>query len=124
MRPTVLGLGALCAVLAASSPARAQFSNKPIDTNALIVQPADTATNIFSATAKYMNRVVANTIDGDGFVKTINNLLGRRSDPKRTTQDNGLPLPGDFQSTRYASPISPAMPTTQQFGQSVPATRR
>ena len=123
MRPTVLGLGALCAVLAASSPARAQLQNKVIDTNALIVQPADTATNIFSATAKYVNRAVASTIDSDGFVKTINNLLGRRSDPKRTTQDNGLPLPGSYQSTQYKNSFIPAMPRTQQFGQSVPVVK-
>ena len=124
MRSAVIGLGALCAVLASTSGASAQIQNKVVDTNALIVQPADTATNIFSATAKYMNRVVANTIDGNGFVKTINNLLGGTPDPKRTTQTNGLPLPGNYESTRYKNSFTPALPTYSTFGQSVPATRR
>ena len=93
--------------------------NVPVDTTKLIVQPADTATNILSGTAKYMNRVVADAVDSNGFVKTLNNLLGRSVDPKRTTQLNSnLPLPTSYQSTRYKNSFQPAMPTTMQYGQS------
>ena len=106
---------------ATASTATAQnLELKPIDSNALVVQPTEAATNIFSTTARYVSRVVANTIDADGFVKTINNLLGRRAQPPATTQPgySPLPLPGTYPSVNYRSSFTPAMPTSQVFGRS------
>ncbi len=124
MRQTIWGLAlAAAGVGLTAGGAAAQVKNVPIDTTELIVKPADTATNIFSGTAKFLNRAVADTIDSNGFVKTINNLLGRRVDPKRTTQDNGLPVPSQYPSTRYQNSFQPTRPTTMRYGQSVPARR-
>jgi len=92
---------------------------RPIDTNKLVVQPADTATNIFTGTFRYLSRAVAGTIEDNGFVRTVNNLLGRR-DERATRQPNGLPLPGTYPSTRYPNSFKPAMPTFSTFGQSIP----
>lgn len=127
MRTKLLtGLAAVAGVLLLNGTAAAQnYTSKPIDTNALIVQPTDTATNIFSGTVKYVSRAVGSTIESNGFVKTINNLLGRTPSPQQTTQvGSNLPLPNLYQSTRYPSVIKPATPTTQIFGQSVGTTGR
>lgn len=95
-----------------------QGGGKPIDTNQLVVQPADTATNIFSSASRYVSRVVANTIESNGFVKTINNLLGRKPDGPNTVQPgpSRLPDPRTYQSTMYKNSFSPAMPTSHQYG--------
>ena len=117
-------LAAAAAALTATC-ANAQLRNVPVDTNQFIVQPTDTATNIFTGTARYVSRAVANTIDNNGFIKTINNLLGRTPDPKQTTQLNSnLPLPNLYQSTNYPNSFTPAMPTTSQFGQSIAPYQR
>ena len=89
--------------------------SQPIDTNALVVQPADAATNIFTGTSRYLSRAVAGTIEDNGFIRTINSLLGRTS-TRATRQPGGLPLPGTYPSTRYKNSFVPAMPTTMQYG--------
>ncbi len=93
-------------------------SAKPIDPNQLVVQPTETATNIFSSVTRYVSRVVAGTIDSNGFVKTINNLLGRTPDAPNTVQAgySPLPSPGSYPGAGRNSFI-PAMPRTSTFGQ-------
>ena len=91
------------------------FKSKPLDTDALVVKPADAATNIFSGTSRYLSRAVAGTIEDNGFIRTINSLLGRTS-TRATRQPGGLPLPGTYPSTRYKNSFVPAMPTTMQYG--------
>jgi len=116
MRRSVL---AAVALLAGGGVASAQgLVYKPIDTNQLVVQPADTATNIFSGTFRYVSRVVAGTVEDNGFVRTLNNLLGRTPAPGVTTQPglSPLPLPGTYPSTGYKNSFMPAMPTYQQLG--------
>jgi hypothetical protein len=124
MRRYLLGVMAVLAwAMAGSASANAQvIDSRPIDTTKMVVQPADTATNIFSGTARYVSRAVAGIIDDNAFVRTINNVLGRR-DRRATTQPNGLPLPGMYESTRYPNSFKPAMPTTMQYGQSVPVKK-
>jgi hypothetical protein len=117
MRRAVLAAAALVATAGAASAQGLVF--KPIDTDALVVQPTDAATGIFSGTVRYVSRVVADAIDQDGFVKTLNNLLGIRSDPKPTTQPgySPLPLPGSYPSTQYRNSFVPVMPTYHTLGQ-------
>jgi hypothetical protein len=108
------------AVVATAGTASAQnLEFKPIDTSKLIVQPTDATTNIFARTTQYISRVVANTIDSDGYIKTINNLLGISSSSQPTAQPgfSPLPLPGTYPSTGYKNSFQPAMPTYQIFGQ-------
>jgi hypothetical protein len=111
---------ALVVVLSGASTSQAQgLDFRPIDTEKLVVQPTDAASNIFSGTFKIIGRTVADTIEDNGFVRTINNLLGRR-DRRATSQPNGLPLPTMYPSTRYRNSFTPAMPVYSTFGQSVP----
>ena len=116
MRRAILAAVVLAATAGAASAQGLEF--KPIDTNALVVQPTDAATNIFSRTARYISRVVAGTIDGNGYVKTLNNLIGIKPQPKQTTQPglSPLPLPGLYPSTGYRNTFMPAMPTHHTFG--------
>lgn len=118
----VVGVGLALGVLGGPTAASAQIVSKPIDTSKFVVAPADAATNIFSGTARYVSRAVAGTIESNGFVRTINNLLGRR-DERATSQPGGLPLPGSYPSTKYANSFPAALPTTMQFG-STPTFRR
>jgi hypothetical protein len=92
---------------------------KPIDTNKLVVGPVDATANASSFGLRSMSRVIANTIEDNGFVRTINNLLGRR--PSGATVQPGFspyPLPSSYQSTKYQSMIKPQMPSSQTFGKS------
>ena len=110
---------ARAAVATTAGAASAQgLEYKPIDTNALVVQPTDAATNIFSRTARFVSRAVADTIEDNGFVRTLNNLLGFKPQPKQTAQPglSPLPLPGLYPSTGYRNSFVPAMPTYQTLG--------
>jgi hypothetical protein len=91
---------------------------RPIDTNKLVVQPTDAATNIFSGTSRMVTRSIASMIETNGVVRTVNNIFSRESTPP-PTQPGMSPLPhvGLYPSTRYKSPLVPAMPTYQRFGQ-------
>ena len=109
---------ALGLALGTAAPAAAQtITNVPINTDALIVKPTDTASNIASGTTKFLGRAVAGTLDDNGFVRTINRLLGR-STTLNTRQPSGLPSPSLYPSTKYPNSFKPAMPTTMQFGTS------
>ena len=105
-----LGLG-----LGTGTASAQTYTSRPIDTNNLIVQPADTATNIFTGTSRILSRAVAGTIEDNGFVRSINSLLGRTT-TTQTRQAGGLPLPGTYPSTRYKNSFPAAMPTTMQAG--------
>jgi len=93
--------------------------NKPIDTEQLIVKPAAATTSIVGGTFRYISRVAADLIDSNGYIKTFNNLFGRTTDPKATTQPGYSPLPlaGSYPSTGYKNQISPAMPRSSVYGQ-------
>ncbi len=111
--------GAVLALVGAGAANAQALDYKPLDANQLVVQPADTATNIFAGTSRFLSRVVAGTIENNGFVKTFNNLLGRRADAPNTTQAgfSPLPAPGTYPSAYYKNSFVPAMPRTQIFGQ-------
>ena len=116
MRHTLRVIVAVAGLLLGTATASAQtITSVPIDTNKLVVQPADAATNIFSGTSRIVSRAVAGTIEDNGFIRTINRLLGRTT-TAQTKQPGGLPLPGTYPSTRYPNSFQPAMPRTMQFG--------
>ncbi len=106
---------ALGLTLSTGSAQAQDITSVPIDTNSLVVRPADTATNIFGRTSQYLSRSVANVIDDNGFVRTINRLLGRTVSANNR-QPNGLPSPTLYPSTRYPNSFQPAMPTSMQYG--------
>src|SRR5262245_60741000 len=105
-------LAAAGALLASAGTASAQgLEFKPIDTNKAIVQPTDATTGILASTTRYVSRVVADAIDNNGIVRTLNNLLGRAPAAGATTQPgmSPLPLPGTYPSTGYKNSFAPVM---------------
>lgn len=126
MRAAILVAG-LSLGLASQANAQAPFIYKPVDANKLIVQPGDAISgataNASTSVFRSITRSVAGAVEGNGFVKTVNNLLGRRAQPAPTVQAGFSPLPtaGTFQSSRYQNSFAPAMPQAQAFGKSPPA---
>ncbi len=112
MRHGLAVAAAVAAVLFAADTAHAQQPRgKVIDTNALVVKPLDTTTNIFTGTTQYFGRVVSGMIDNSQIIRTVNNLFG--SQPKAAPIQGGispLPDPKSYQSSYYNSPIKPVMP--------------
>ena len=120
---TFLFATVLMTALAAQASAQTPFVYKPIDTNKLLVQPGDAISGATAGTTtslfRTMTRSVANAIENNGFVRTINNLLGRRAQP--VTVQGGyspLPLASTYQSSRYPNSFTPVMPVQSAFGRS------
>jgi hypothetical protein len=115
------GLVAAGLALALAGPAAAQTpAFKPIDTTKLVVSPADSTASASSSTIRYVGRVIANTIENNAVVRTLNNLLGKPATPAPV--QSGLspyPSPLSYPSTQYQSVIKPVLPTTSTFGQSL-----
>jgi hypothetical protein len=103
---------AVAAVMLAAGTAHAQQPRgRVIDTNALVVKPIDTTTNIFTGTAQSVGRVVSGMIDNSQVIRFVNNLFG--SQPKAAPIQPGispLPDPKLYPSSYYRSPIQPVMP--------------
>jgi hypothetical protein len=118
----IWGIAAV-AVLATANSALAQrpFVYRPIDTTQMVVQPTEAAATVAggatAGTLRTIGRVVADTIEDNGFVRTINNLLGKRADPPTVQAGySPLPLPTAFQSTKYPNTFKPMMPVLSKFG--------
>jgi hypothetical protein len=102
---------AVAVVLAAGGVQAQQPRGKVIDTNALVVKPIDTTTNIFAGTTQAISRVVSGMIDNSVLIRSVNNLFGNT--PKAAPVQGGLsplPDPKSYPSTYYRSPIQPVMP--------------
>jgi len=121
MRALFLAAGLVAASQAVS--AQTPFVYKPIDANKLIVKPTDAASGLAAgasqSTFRTITRTVAGAVENNGFVRTINNLLGRRAQPQ-TMQAGYSPLPqtSTYQSTGYQNSFQPQMPVTQAYGRS------
>jgi hypothetical protein len=118
------GLLTVAAVLLYAGAAQAQgrFTYKPIDTERLLVQPGDTASGAAASTTtsvfRTVTRTLADTIENNGFVRTVNNLLGRREQPGTVQAGlSPLPLPSSYMSTRYKNTGVAQMPIAVPFGQ-------
>ncbi len=111
MRHGIVTAVAVLAFAAAGTAHAQQPVGKVIDTNALVVKPVDTSTNILARTTQQIGRVVSGAIDNSVLIKTVNNIFGNQ--PKAAPIQNGLsPLPDPklYPSTYYKSPIQPQMP--------------
>lgn len=124
MRQIVAGVLGVLAVAATAPGAAAQgLEYRPIDTNKFVVQPTDAATNIVSGTAKTLTRAMAAIIENNAIVRTVNNVFSREATSTPTQPGpSPLPYPGSYPSTRYQSPLTPALPTYQTHGRT-PGTR-
>jgi hypothetical protein len=87
---------------------------KPIDTKKLVVQPSKAVATIAAGTINLVGQTTASSIESNGYVKTINNLLGfKRSSPKLQAGPSALPAPYLYKSTMYKNYNTPTMPTSQ-----------
>lgn len=105
--------GAAAVALMAGVPAQAgDVEFKPIDTKNLIVKPTKVAANLAAGTINLVGQQAAGAAEGNGYVKTINNLFSKKWITP-TTQPNGLPSPNMYKSTTYKNYNQPVMPTVQ-----------
>jgi hypothetical protein len=117
---------AAAAVLAWAGTAAAQqpFVFKPIDTEKFVIRPTNTVANATGTTTagtiRTIGNAVANVIEDNGFVRTFNNLLGRRATPPTSQAGfSTLPNTSSFQSTKYPNTFTPRMPIGSTYGRSV-----
>jgi hypothetical protein len=123
MRTYILAAALLALGVSQRAAAQAPFVYKPIDTNKMLVQPADAASAITAgattSTFRTITRSVAGAIENNGFVKTVNNLLGRRAKPTPVQAGfSPLPLATSHQSAYYPNSFTPQMPIAHAYGQS------
>lgn len=111
MRHLLWAAAALAVVAGPAAAGEVQF--KPIDTNKLVIKPSKVAAGLASQTIQVVGNAAAGQVENDGFVKTINNVLGfRRSVPTPVQPGRSpLPAPSLFKSTQYKSAIAPVMPS-------------
>jgi hypothetical protein len=110
----MIGFTAAVALMASVPATAADVEFKPIDSKKLVVQPSKVAAKLAAGTINLVGQTAAGSIENNGYVKTINNLLGfKRMDPRVQAGKSALPAPYMFQSTKYKSSITPTMPTTQ-----------
>jgi hypothetical protein len=121
MRLWIVTLGAAAAA-AGTAQAQYPFVSKPIDTDKLVIAPANTAAAATGATTagtiRTFGKTVAGVIEDNGFVRTFNNLFGKRATPPAVQPGlSPLPVPGSFASTGYKNSFVPAAPRMSTFGQ-------
>ncbi len=118
MRFYGVALAVAAALIAMGGSARAQsFKSVPIDSNKLVVKPADTATNIVGNSFKYVSRLAAGYVDNNAMVRTVNNLFGKRAQgPLVQGGLSPLPDPRSYPSGYYNSPIQPVFPKYSTYG--------
>lgn len=111
-------VAALAMTFLSQSVAKADgpFQYKPIDTEKFLVQPTDQAAGFFANASRTMSRMMANTIENNGFVRTFNNLFGTQQ-PAPLVQPGLSPLPPvtAFPSTQYPNSFQPRMPVMQKI---------
>jgi hypothetical protein len=102
-------------IVVAGPAAAGDIQFKPIDTNKLVVKPSKAAANLSAQTIKLVGNTAAGAVEQNGFVKTINNVLGVKKSGPPTIQPgrSSLPTPAMFSSTKYKNFNTPVMPSSQ-----------
>jgi len=89
---------------------------KPIDVNKLLVRPTQASASLAERTIQLLGTTAAQAIDNNGYVKTINNLFGKKIVvPHTQAGPSPLPAPTLFPSTRYPNYNQPPLPTYQRI---------
>src|SRR5262245_57526736 len=101
MRSGIIAAGLL---LALAGPAAAQNSFRPIDTTKFVINPANTTAEASAWSIRYIGKTIANTVENNAVVRTLNTLFSKRT-PTATTQAgfSPYPLPTSYPSTSYQS---------------------
>jgi hypothetical protein len=88
---------------------------KPIDTSKLVVQPSNATGTLVGRTISVIGKTAAGAIDSNGYVKTINNLFGKKIVvPHTQLGPSALPAPTRFASTYYKNYNQPVRPVMQR----------
>ena len=109
MKKLLWGFAAMAVI--AANPASAGQPD-PIDTSKLVVKPTRAVADLTAATINLAGDATASQLKGNGYFKTLNNLLRA---PTPTTIQSGpspLPRPGMFKSTQYKNYNTPVMPSS------------
>ena len=106
---------AAAVALLAGVPAQAgDVEFRPIDTKSLIVKPTKTAANLAAGTINLVGQQAAGSVEGNGYVKTINNLFSKKwITPTTQAGPSALPAPNLYKSTTYKNYNQPVMPQIQ-----------
>ena len=105
--------------LALAGPAAAQTpAFRPIDTTKFVINPANTTADASAFSIRYLGKTIADTIENNGVVRTLNNLLGKPASTAPVQPGfSAYPAPSTFPSTSYQSLIKPTLPQMSTFGQ-------
>jgi hypothetical protein len=115
MKWVLCGLVAVALIVGAPAVA-GDVEFRPIDTKKFVVQPSKTAANLAAGTINLVGQEAANSIEKNGYIKTINNLFSfKRTEPKFQAGPSALPSPNLYKSTQYKSYNTPVMPTMQRM---------
>jgi hypothetical protein len=110
MKICLWGIASL-ALVATGSAGAGDIEFKPINTQKLVVQPSKAAAGLAAQSISLVGQAAGNTIEKNGYVKTINNLFGKKIFAPRTQAGpSPLPTPTMFSSTQYKSYNTPLMP--------------
>lgn len=110
MKP-LLWAAAIAAVWGVAPATAGDIVYKPIDTNQLVVKPTKAAANLAAQTIELIGATTANSVENNGYVKTINNLFSKKVVVPRTQPGpSPLPTPNLFPSTRYKNYNTPLPP--------------
>jgi hypothetical protein len=110
----LMSAAAVAALLVAGSAQAGDVEWKPVDTKRFVVQPTKKAAELTAKTIQLAGGTAANSIENNGYVKTINNLFGwKKTEPRFQTGPSALPSPNLYKSTQYMNYNTPVMPTVQ-----------
>jgi hypothetical protein len=120
-----MGLVAAGLALALAGPAAAQTpAFRPIDTTKFVINPANNTADASSFSIRYAGKVIADTIENNAVVRTLNNLLGKPATPAPVQPGySPYPNPTSYPSTQYQSLIKPTLPQMSTFGQTPVITK-
>ena len=113
----LLILTATAVTLGFGTTASAQVRTQPVSPTAIVQPATNTVAGTISNTIKGIGSVVSGTLESNGFVKTLNSLLGRTIVTPTQPGFSPLPDPRSFQSTSYQNSFRPASPVMSTFGQ-------
>lgn len=108
---------AVTALAAGSASAQQAVRTQPVSPSAIVQPTTNTVAGTVGNVIRGMGSVVSGTLENNGFVKTLNNLLGRTVVTPTQPGFSPLPDPRSFASTRYPNSFRPATPVMSRFGQ-------
>jgi hypothetical protein len=103
--------GVAFALVAVTSAQAGDVVFTPIDTDKFVIKPSNAAAGVAAKTISVVGTTAGNSLKNNGYVRTINNLFGKKIlMPRTQAGPSALPTPNMFPSTQYKSYNRPVMP--------------